>query len=39
MVVAMFGYAVLVPYVEDDERVFLKTAYPSRKARKKYLDE
>jgi len=27
----------LVPFVEDDEKVFLKTIIPSRKATKKYL--
>lgn len=39
MVVAMFGYAIVVPYVRDAERFFLKTAFPSREARKKYLDD
>ena len=39
MFVAMLGYAILVPYVADAERVFLKTAFPSRKARKKYLGD
>ena len=36
-VVDVDGYAVLVPFVEDGERVFLKTIVPSRKATKKYL--
>lgn len=31
------GYAFRVPFVEDDEKIFLKTAYPSRKDTKKYL--
>lgn len=31
------GYAYLVPVVEDEEKVFLKTVIPSRKATKKYL--
>jgi hypothetical protein len=26
------GYVVVVPYVEDDESIFLKTAFHSRKA-------
>lgn len=26
-----------VPYVEDDEKIFLKTVIPNRKATKKYL--
>ena len=30
-------YACLVPYVDDEEGVFLKTIIPSRKATKKYL--
>jgi len=28
----------LVPFVEDDAEVFLKTIMPSRKATKKYLE-
>ena len=35
-VVALNEYAYLVPYVENDEEVFLKTAFPSRKATKEY---
>lgn len=31
------GYAYLVPFVESDEEVFLKTIIPSRKATKHYL--
>jgi hypothetical protein len=31
------GYAYVVPYVEDNEKIFLKTIYPSRKMTKKYL--
>ena len=30
------GHAIIVPYVEDEDCVFLKTAFPSRKATKKY---
>ena len=30
------GYAVIVPFVEYDEEIFLKTAFPSRKYTKKY---
>ena len=30
-------YAYLVPFVESDKEVFLKTVIPSRKATKKYL--
>ena len=36
-VVNIGGYAYLVPFVEDEEKVFLKTIIPSRKATKKYL--
>ena len=31
------GYAYLVPFVEDEEKIFLKTIIPSRKATKKYI--
>lgn len=31
------GYAYLVPFVEEKERVVLKTIIPSRKATRKYL--
>ena len=31
------NYAYLVPYVEDEEKIFFKTIIPSRKATKKYL--
>jgi arginine repressor len=30
------GYAVIVPFVETDDEIFLKTAFPSRKYTKKY---
>lgn len=35
-VVLIEGYAYLVPYVESDTEIFLKTIIPSRKATKKY---
>lgn len=31
------NYAYLVPFVEDEKEIFLKTIIPSRKATKKYL--
>ena len=31
------NYAYLVPFVEDEKKVFLKTIIPSRAATKKYL--
>jgi len=30
------GYAIIVPYVEKNNEIFLKTAFPSRKYTKKY---
>lgn len=38
LVVEIEGYAWIVPYVEDDEEIFLKTFFPSRKATKEYLE-
>jgi uncharacterized DUF497 family protein len=38
-VVMIEDYAYLVPYVENDEEIFLKTIIPSRKATKQYLGE
>ena len=38
-VVIVNNYAYLVPYVESEENVFLKTIIPSRKATKKYIGE
>ena len=37
--VAMEGYAWLVPFVETEDEVFLKTIIPSRKATRMYLSE
>ena len=31
------GYAFAVPYVENDEEIFLKTAFPDRKLTRRYL--
>lgn len=31
-------YIYIVPFVEDENKVFLKTIYPSRKMTKKYLE-
>lgn len=36
-VVRIAGYAWLVPYVENDKEIFLKTIIPSRKATRQYL--
>ncbi len=37
-VVNISNYAYLVPFVEGDGQIFLKTIIPSRKATKKYLE-
>jgi len=34
--IAIEGYVYLVPFIETDDEVFLKTIIPSRKATKKY---
>lgn len=39
LVVEIDDYAYVVPFVEDETKVFLKTIFPSRKATKKYLLE
>ena len=36
-VVKLYNYVWLVPFVEDENEVFLKTIIPSRKATKQYL--
>jgi uncharacterized DUF497 family protein len=36
-IVDVEGYACLVPFVEDDQTIFLKTIIPSRKMTKRYL--
>ena len=30
------NYAVIVPFIENDKEIFLKTAFPSRKYTKRY---
>lgn len=37
VIVAMENYAYLVPFIETENIIFLKTIIPSRKATKKYL--
>lgn len=39
MVIRVANYAYLVPYVENEEELFLKTIIPSRKATQRYLGE
>lgn len=36
-VINIEGYAYIVPFVDSEEEIFLKTIIPSRKATKKYL--
>tara|TARA_B110000503_G_scaffold129005_1_gene200745 strand:- start:1317 stop:1598 length:282 start_codon:yes stop_codon:yes gene_type:complete len=36
-VVLIEGYAYLIPYVEEDDEIFLKKIIPSRKATKLYI--
>jgi uncharacterized DUF497 family protein len=36
-IIEVNSYAYLVPYIEDDTKIFFKTIIPSRKATKKYL--
>jgi len=37
VVVEIRNYAYVVPFVEDEEKIFFKTVMPSRKATKRYL--
>lgn len=37
MFVEMRGYAIAVPFIEENESLFLKTAFPDRRATKRYL--
>ena len=36
MIVGINNYAYLIPYVEDNDEIFLKTIIPSRKATERY---
>jgi uncharacterized DUF497 family protein len=38
-IVNVEGYACLVPFIEDDEVIFIKTIIPSRKMTKQYLGD
>ena len=37
-IIEIANYAYLVPFVENDNEIFLKTIIPSRKATRKYLE-
>jgi uncharacterized DUF497 family protein len=39
LIIRIGDYVYLVPYVEDKDKIFLKTIIPSRKATKQYLSE
>jgi uncharacterized DUF497 family protein len=39
IVAAIRDYVYLIPFVEDGQKVFLKTVIPSRKATKLYIDK
>jgi hypothetical protein len=39
MVIGIDNYAYLVPYIENEDEIFLKTIIPSRKATEKYFGE
>ena len=38
LIIQLHAYAWLVPFLEDDDEIFLKTIIPSRKATKQYLE-
>ena len=38
-IVNIDNYAYLIPFVETDSEIFMKTIIPSRKATKKYLED
>jgi uncharacterized DUF497 family protein len=38
-IIEIDSYAYIVPFVENEEEIFLKTIYPSRKATKEYLNK
>ena len=38
-IVSLKGYVYCVPYVEDEISIFLKTIFPSRKMKKRYLGD
>lgn len=38
-VVNLDGYAIAVPYVEDETQIILKTAFPDRKLNKMYIGD
>ena len=39
LIIRIDNYAFLIPYVEDEYKIFLKTIIPSRQATKKYINK
>lgn len=39
LIVKILNYAYIVPFIEDEQKYFLKTIFPSRKMTNKYLKE
>ena len=37
LIVKINNYAFLIPFIEDEDKIFLKTIIPSRQATKKYI--
>ncbi len=37
LIIQIYEYVYNIPYIEDDEKIFLKTIFPSRKSKKLYL--
>ncbi len=38
-IIELDEYAFVVPYVDDDEKIFLKTIFPSRKYTKDFIEK
>ena len=38
-IIKIDDYAYIIPFVENENEIFLKTIYPSRKATQKYLNK
>ena len=38
-IILIEDYVYVVPFVEDEEKIFLKTVFPSRKETKRYLQD
>lgn len=38
-IIELYDYAYMIPCVEDEEKIFLKTIIPSRKYTKRYIEK